>query len=146
MFLRQRLFRQSNLLRSSFMATFYSPDDPIFYLHHCFVDFIWALWQDCNDYDGTTHASGSSKYDGDVHYQLDYSPVDSLLGFSGPRVSGTFDILNDYDVSYAKGDFFVNAQLCIHAFIFVILWHGSGFVSVLSHYYFRRILFQTAHV
>ena len=29
------------------MASFRSPDDPLFYLHHAFI----ALWQDCNDYD-----------------------------------------------------------------------------------------------
>ena len=25
-----------------------SPDDPVFFLHHCNVDRIWALWQTCN--------------------------------------------------------------------------------------------------
>ncbi len=29
---------------------FYSPDDPIFYLLHTYVDMIWAIWQDTNDY------------------------------------------------------------------------------------------------
>ena len=33
------------------LATASSPDDPIFYLLHSFVDFIWAVWQDCHDYD-----------------------------------------------------------------------------------------------
>jgi hypothetical protein len=27
------------------MNTFASPDDPIFWLHHTFVDKIWAMWQ-----------------------------------------------------------------------------------------------------
>ena len=25
-------------------------------LHHTFVDYIWAIWQDCNDYDGVKDA------------------------------------------------------------------------------------------
>ena len=33
------------------MASMRSPDDPLFYLHHAFIDYHWALWQDCNDYD-----------------------------------------------------------------------------------------------
>jgi len=93
------------------MATFYSPDDPIFYLHHCFIDFIWALWQDCNDYEGTSHSSWSVKYDSNVNFQLSFSPIDRELGFSPPRVSETFDIVNDYDVSYAKGQFWNNAKV-----------------------------------
>ncbi len=27
------------------MAPDTSPDDPVFFLHHCFVDKIWAEWQ-----------------------------------------------------------------------------------------------------
>lgn len=30
------------------MNSFASPDDPIFWLHHAFVDKIWAMWQDCH--------------------------------------------------------------------------------------------------
>ncbi|MCH2203043.1 MAG: tyrosinase family protein [Fuerstiella sp.] len=35
-------------------AGLYSPNtgDDHPNLHHCFVDYIWAIWQDCNDYDG----------------------------------------------------------------------------------------------
>ena len=37
------------------MASFsYSPDDPIFFLHHTFIDYLWALWQDCWNYDGAS--------------------------------------------------------------------------------------------
>jgi len=33
------------------MDSMYSPSDPIFYLHHCNIDRIFALWQDCWDYE-----------------------------------------------------------------------------------------------
>merc|ERR1712130_799292 len=38
----------------------YSPDDPLFWMHHNMIDMQWALWQDCNNYDG--QASISSKH------------------------------------------------------------------------------------
>jgi hypothetical protein len=33
------------------MRSFISPADPIFFSHHCFIDKLWADWQDCHDYD-----------------------------------------------------------------------------------------------
>jgi len=30
--------------------TFASPDDPVFYLHHAFVDKVFAMWQECHNY------------------------------------------------------------------------------------------------
>jgi len=36
------------------MATMNSPDDPIFWLHHCNIDRLWHLWMDCNGYDKVT--------------------------------------------------------------------------------------------
>ena len=31
------------------MCSHGSPVDPTFYLHHCMVDKIWAVWQDCHE-------------------------------------------------------------------------------------------------
>jgi len=36
------------------MATMSSPDDPVFWLHHCNIDRLWHLWMDCNGYDNVT--------------------------------------------------------------------------------------------
>jgi len=33
------------------MGTMFSPDDPVFYLHHSNIDRFYAIWQDCYDYD-----------------------------------------------------------------------------------------------
>jgi len=95
--------------KGNHMATYYSPDDPIFYLHHTFVDFIWAVWQDCNNYDGVMPESDSFEYDARVTFQLSYSPLSTDRPY--PRVSETFDIRNDYDVSYEMGAFWNNARV-----------------------------------
>ena len=31
------------------MGNMLSPTDPLFWSHHCFVDKVWAVWQDCKD-------------------------------------------------------------------------------------------------
>ena len=39
------------------MGTGTSPNDPVFFMHHCFVDKIWADWQGNghpNDYEGAS--------------------------------------------------------------------------------------------
>jgi len=95
--------------KGTFMATYYSPDDPIFYLHHTFVDFIWAVWQDCNDYDGVEPASDSLEYADRVKYPLDYYPLSDDRPY--PQVADTFDIVADYDVSYEMGAFWENARV-----------------------------------
>jgi len=33
------------------MANMWSPDDPLFYVHHANIDRFWTLWQDCYNYD-----------------------------------------------------------------------------------------------
>jgi hypothetical protein len=34
-----------------------SPGDPVFWSHHCNIDRLWAMWQDCYDYPDTYTAS-----------------------------------------------------------------------------------------
>jgi tyrosinase len=41
---------QHNML-GGHMRSLESPADPIFFMHHCQVDRIWAMWQDCHDHD-----------------------------------------------------------------------------------------------
>jgi len=56
----------------------YSPSDPIFYLLHGYVDMLWALWQDYNDYDLVDKDDITGKmYDG----RLSNSGVDTALVF-----------------------------------------------------------------
>jgi len=91
------------------MGTLYSPNDPVFFLHHCFVDLLWALWQNCYGYDVADTASWSDAYDESVHYLLRFDDLPDFLGAAPKAISETFDLYNDYDVSYEKGSFWGNA-------------------------------------
>ena len=31
------------------MSTMHSPQDPLFFSHHAFIDKLWSVWQDCHD-------------------------------------------------------------------------------------------------
>ena len=50
------------------MATYFSPDDPLFYMHHANVDRIWALWQDFSGHDeiSTTSYTVPDHYEGNL--------------------------------------------------------------------------------
>eukprot|EP01084_Bolivina_argentea_P214322 363858_1 len=85
---------------------YYSPDDPIFYLHHAFIDYQFALWQDCHNYDGITATSLSSAYSGDVTVDLEYAPYTSTTR----KVSDVLD-LSPWKVMYEKGAFWSAANV-----------------------------------
>jgi len=44
------------------MSMMYSPDDPLFMLHHCNIDRIYAIWQDCYDYEQVKKADIGTKH------------------------------------------------------------------------------------
>ena len=102
----------------------YSPDDPIFYLLHGYVDMLWALWQDYHDYDLIPKEDiGNSVYRGD----LSNSGIDTIMEFgifastSWSTLSGTDTMrdvhsLDDMGYKYDEGSFiadgnFQNANL-----------------------------------
>jgi len=39
------------------MALMYSPDDPLFWMHHCNIDRIYKFWIDCNEYETVSNDS-----------------------------------------------------------------------------------------
>lgn len=66
------------------MAAAFSPDDALFFLHHCNVDRIWALWQGRNEtrlqaYRGNT-VQGQDDNDGS-HYPL--ATLDDPISLAG---------------------------------------------------------------
>lgn len=56
----------------------YSPDDPIFFLIHAYIDYIWSLWQDCYNYETLNiiqAANTPAAYQGD---EVNTYPLDPL--------------------------------------------------------------------
>jgi len=39
------------------IRSFSSPHDPLFWSHHAFIDKVWAMWQNCHDYDEISTSS-----------------------------------------------------------------------------------------
>jgi hypothetical protein len=48
---------------SGVMATAASPGDPVFYLHHCMIDLLWAQWQLRHPGEDRYQASGAVDHD-----------------------------------------------------------------------------------
>ena len=60
---------QHNML-GGHLRSFGSPADPLFWSHHAMVDRIWALWQDCHDYDkDETAMKSKDNYEKGYHYK-----------------------------------------------------------------------------
>eukprot|EP01083_Nonionella_stella_P193141 713648_1 len=96
------------------MASLNSPDDPIFYLHHSFLDFIYALWQDCHNFDlAMNEEQLRLAYAGDVGTCLVFErlTLESKYGYPPTRVAETLDIHNSHGVSYERGNFWNNGRV-----------------------------------
>jgi hypothetical protein len=70
------------------MATMVSPNDPIFWLHHCFIDKIWHDWQ-------TMSADRATAYSGSNFGGAPASPSDGLPQYPGTTVSSVLDTQGD---------------------------------------------------
>ncbi|KAM3577757.1 hypothetical protein VYU27_000301 [Nannochloropsis oceanica] len=56
------------------MNSFASPDDPIFWLHHTFVDKIWSMWQDCHNLLDPFNITETSFKADQIDVELAYAP------------------------------------------------------------------------
>ncbi|KAK9760960.1 hypothetical protein K7432_014510 [Basidiobolus ranarum] len=70
------------------MVNFFSPNDPVFYLHHGFVDKNWALWQakvpqNYRDYGGSNTIGGTHSRESDLLVPFGV-PVHSMFDHRGP--------------------------------------------------------------
>ncbi|MCB1387277.1 MAG: tyrosinase family protein [Nitratireductor sp.] len=86
------------------MATFMSPRDPIFWLHHCNVDRIWASWNaagNANTSDPVladfTFAADQPDHLGDVHASQFVNPDGSPRIFTVNEVYATQQLMYVYD-------------------------------------------------
>eukprot|EP01125_Pyxidicula_operculata_P007491 TRINITY_DN2548_c0_g1_i11.p1 TRINITY_DN2548_c0_g1~~TRINITY_DN2548_c0_g1_i11.p1 ORF type:complete len:924 (+),score=262.60 TRINITY_DN2548_c0_g1_i11:3438-6209(+) len=103
--------------RGGLMGTMNSPGDPIFYLHHSNVDRLYAIWQDCHDYDKLTTLSSTSfsgqattampfLYGGSTHPSFTdqtYSPTDAWF-INTPKLPYAYDTTDSLvDILSAAG-------------------------------------------
>ncbi|KAJ9059829.1 hypothetical protein DSO57_1037458 [Entomophthora muscae] len=65
----------------------WSPNDPIFYLHHTFMDLLWSKWQERHP--------NSDPYEG-KRYNLKRTPKDKFTPWKNITVESTFDIKNSF--------------------------------------------------
>ena len=91
------------------MASVHSSDDPIFYLHHAFVDYVWALWQSVHAYTETEKARDKHAYAGDVQQCLMFEGLDEE--YATVSVADTFDLRHRYEARYERGEFWRTAQI-----------------------------------
>lgn len=54
------LHNQVHLWVGGSMRPLTSPNDPVFFLHHCFVDFLWSVWQSQHPSAGYLPTSGDT--------------------------------------------------------------------------------------
>ncbi|ORZ35685.1 hypothetical protein BCR44DRAFT_1485245 [Catenaria anguillulae PL171] len=69
----------------------FSPTDPIFFLHHCAVDYWWARWQ------GMNSNRNYNLYGGNHKGQRELTPNDDI---AGRRASAVVDYFNTYCYEY----------------------------------------------
>ena len=63
-----------------------SPDDPLFFLHHCNVDRVWALWQDYRNHDQISSASlGVNEFSSNLDAPMSF-------GLAAPRDDSYFKL------------------------------------------------------
>eukprot|EP01084_Bolivina_argentea_P308254 532974_1 len=111
----------------------FSPDDPVFFLLHTYVDYQWALWQDCHDYDLvsedkiTLEIYGGTLDDPKLNENQKYGPskIDSELSYIPLRETDwSYLVRNDWtltprdmhnlqrwNISYETGSFFYDAKV-----------------------------------
>jgi len=77
------------------MATMNSPDDPIFWLHHCNIDRLWHLWIDCNGYDKVSKDTiAAAQYAG-------INPISGTYPSNNPYTGVTYVVSADDTIPYA---------------------------------------------
>lgn len=80
------------------MAPGSSPNDPVFFLNHCFVDKLWHDWQQAAP--GRSYAPAGQSVPGDALYRhRSMDPLYSLLTQAQPQVASMEDVSQFY--SYA---------------------------------------------
>ena len=109
---------QRSFSRAGTLCTPSSPDDPIFYLLHGFIDYTYALWQTCHGYHNATNidriiynGEGSSHIDTELSFpSLINQKWSELYKINGVTPRELQNIRN-WDYQYDIGDFFDNGRV-----------------------------------
>ncbi|MEM7094496.1 MAG: tyrosinase family protein [Actinomycetota bacterium] len=72
-----------------------SPNDPVFFLNHCFIDKLWQDFQD-NPASGPYLPQGTSAPGDDLFRHREGDPLVSLLTTAQPSVAAMFDVSDFY--------------------------------------------------
>ncbi len=78
------------------MALGHSPNDPVFFLHHCNVDRIWAYWQ---SREGATNYQPDDTVSNDLFRHRKSDALFTLQGDTGPGAT-VADMLTDASANY----------------------------------------------
>ncbi len=85
------------------MNSFASPDDPIFWLHHSYVDKIWSMWQDCHAFLDPNDISNSTFRVDQVDVELAFAP-----GITTRSVWSIKELGYTYETDLMSGYTFLN--------------------------------------
>jgi len=74
------------------MSTQYSPSDPLFWVHHANVDRLFAIWQDCNDYEIFNSSQiNSTMYSPQTKAGLNFNfTLDNIIPYTSSSDIGPF--------------------------------------------------------
>ncbi|UNY98404.1 tyrosinase family protein [Zhouia spongiae] len=92
-----------------FMPTTASPRDPIFYLHHTFIDKVWADWEEIHQ-NSSFILTSMLRYDGTYVFDGEALPLVNPNDITDPRAFGVFyaedglAVLDNYTVSNTYND------------------------------------------
>ncbi len=101
---RGNVHRGAHVWTGGAMPTPLSPRDPIFYLHHTFVDKLWAQWEDLNPNSSSYISTSMLRYDGTYVFNGVTLPVVNPNDITNTRDLGVFYAedglasLSDYQV------------------------------------------------
>jgi tyrosinase len=87
---RGNVHRGAHVWTGGAMPTPLSPRDPIFYLHHTFVDKLWAQWEDQNPGNSSFISTSMLRYDGTYVFNGDNLPLVNPNDITNTRDLGVF--------------------------------------------------------
>lgn len=86
---RRNVHRGAHVWTGGAMPTPLSPRDPIFYLHHTFVDYVWTNWEEIHQ-SSSYQTTSMLRYDGTYEFDGETLPVVNPNDITDTRALGVF--------------------------------------------------------